>query len=201
VSNLRSTVSSLQAQVAADEVKITLLTAKDTAANQTIASLNSQVTTLTGQVNSDNSQISSLNSQIANYESQISTLQTQVDTLTAEANLSDSTLLVSSQQFQTGTSGQVQVISFTANYSGYVVIDATAASDYTHEGVAVQIMYASNIKGGYSGIFIPATGHFYEFSGIPDLPSFPVVPGTVTVYLATADTTPQTATISVTYYY
>ena len=197
VGSLQTQVTSLQSQVATDQTKISLLTTKDTKANQTIASLNSQITTL-------NSQITSLNSQISPLESQISSLQAQIASLQTITGLSQSTSEVSSQSFSTGTTAQVQVASFAANYAGYVAITVTAASDYSNEGAETCNVYASSVNSPtYGQICIPggASGYFEPLSGIPDTGVFPVLPGTVTVYLVTADSTAQSATLSVTYYY
>ena len=94
------------------------------------------------------------------------------------------------------------MVSFTANYAGYVLVSVSSASDYTNEGISVQVTYGSNVNSpNYGYILMPLEGYYYVFGSVPDAMPIPVTPGTITVYLGTADTSAQTATLSVTYYY
>ena len=78
----------------------------------------------------------------------------------------------------------------------------TSASDYANEGIETDNTFSSSINSpSYSGIYIPSNGYYFPFASVPDTQVFPVVKGTVTVNLLTSDTTAQSATISVTYYY
>jgi uncharacterized coiled-coil protein SlyX len=195
VYNLQSEVTSLQAQVASDEARITSLVAKNNQANQTIASLNSQVTSL-------NTQISSLNGQITSDASQISSLQSQVASLQGITGLSEYKTLVTVQLFTTGTTGSVRLTSSVINYAGYIAITVTSASDYANEGWQVRDNYSSSVVSPtYVGIVMPAEGEFYPFNSQSETQVCPVVPGTVAVYLATSDSSAQSATLSVVYYY
>ena len=187
ISDLNQTIISLQSQVATDESRINSITAKDLQANQTIASLDSQV--------------SSLNAQITTYQSQVTSLQNQVCSLQAIGSLTSTEHLVSAQTFNTGTSGQVTVTTFTAQYAGYVLVSVSSASDPTNEGPEVFLSFSSGVQGDYGSMTIPTQGYFIPFSSSVNALPVPVVPGTVTVYLDTADTTAQTATLTVVYYY
>lgn len=182
-----SQIANLNSQVSSDQAMITSLTSGYARANQTIASLNSQITTLNSQISSDLSQISSL--------------QSQVSSLQIIAALTDSTSLVSSQTFTTNSSGVVLLTTFTAKDAGYVLVSVTSASDAANMGPEVKMTFASNVQGSYRGMIIPALGFFYSFSQVPDALPIPVTPGTVSVYLVTSDTSAQTATVSVIYYY
>jgi uncharacterized coiled-coil protein SlyX len=189
ISNLTAKANSLTAQITADEAKIASITQGYKSANQTIVSLNAQITTLNTQLAAANSQISSLNSQVA--------------FLQAITGLTVSKVLLSSQSISTGSTGAVTVVTFTMNYSGYVSVKATAASDGANTGPEILNTFSSSVNSPtFSGIYIPGRGAFYPFgSSVPSTVPFPVAPGTVTVYLVTADLTAQTATLAVTVYY
>ena len=187
ISTLNSTVASLNSQVTVDEARISSLTAKDAQANATIATLNSQISTLNGQ--------------IATLTTQISALQTQVASLDAIANLSQSTVVTTSQSFTTGSNGQVQIAYFPALYAGYVTITVSAASDFANEGVGAKIIFSANVNSpNYGVMYIPYQNYFYAFGSTSDTLVIPVIPGQVTLYLETSDLTAQTATLTVTYY-
>jgi chaperonin cofactor prefoldin len=196
-------------QIASDNAKISSDTSEITNLTSTVSSLQARISTLNGQVSSDQSQITQLESQVSSYQSQISTLQSQVSSLQSQVSsleavtgLTESTLETNAQSFNTGTSGGVQITSFTANYAGYVAVTVTAASDPTNEGPEVDVVFASSVHSpSYSGIDMPSSGFFYPFSSSSETISVPVAPGTVTVYLETSDITAQTATVSVVYYY
>ena len=171
---------------------ITSITAKDQQANKTISSLNSEVSTL-------DSQISSLNTQISTDMSQMISLQNQVADLQAISSLQSKQTVVSSKSVT--DLGETNVTTFTADYAGYVLVTVSAASDYANEGTGVYLVFASSVQGHYSAMVIPAKGYFEGFSGVPDALPLPVVPGTVTVYLDSVDSTAQTATVTVVYFY
>lgn len=188
VTNLTSTVASLRQTVAADSAEVSSLTAGYTRANGTIATLNSQITSLNAQIASDNSQIAAL--------------QSQVTSLQAISTLSSNEALVTSQLFTTNSSGLLELGSFTTQYAGYLSITATSSSDPANVGCFVDNTFAANVLSpDFSGIVIPGGGFFLVFGSIPATLVFPVTPGTVAVYLATADLTAQNATVAVTYFY
>lgn len=167
-----------------------------------IANLNSQMASEITQMNSLNSQVSSQSTQIGNLNSQVTDLNGQVSNLESINGLSDSQLQLSAQSFTTGSGGNVSVVSFTVGYAGYVVASMSSASDYPNEGVVLDNRFSLSVNSPYySGIIMPYGGGFYSFTGVPDAIVFPVVPGTATVYLSTSDTSAQSATITVTYYY
>lgn len=197
VSSLQSRISSLQSQVTVDEAKVNSLTTKDVQANQTISSLDSQIASL-------NSQISSYQSQVTALNNQISSLQTQVFSLQAIGNLSRSTMEVASKTFTIPSSSSpanVQVVSFTATYAGYVSVTASIATDSANDGMRIENVYAGSIDAYFNDYFIPPQGSFYTFTTVPVTLVFPVIPGTVNVFFVTADATAQSATLTVVYHY
>lgn len=194
IANLTSKVNSLKTQVAADQAKIQSLTTGYAASNATIVSLNSQIATL-------NTQIATLNGEIATDNAQIASLQAQVASLMAITGLSDSTNEASGTYY-TGGSGSVAIVTFTANYAGYVAMSFTAASDAANEGMTIDLTYGANVNAPtYSGLYLPCCGYFYIVGYIPGSVVIPVTSGTVTVYLETSDFTSQSGTLTVTYYY
>ena len=188
VANLTSTVASLRGTVASDEAKIAALENGYTAANGSIATLNGQVTALISQISSDNAQIASL--------------QSQITSLQATASLSSNDPLLKSQAVTTNSSGLVLLSRFNASYAGYVSITATALSNATDAGCFVSMTFSSEVVSpDFNGIVIPGGGYFLVFGAVPATLVFPVTPGTVSVYLATSGMIPQSATVSVTYFY
>jgi TolA-binding protein len=215
IPSLNHTISSQAQQIASDNAKISNDTSKINNLTSTISSLQNKIAALNGQLSSDQSQITQLQSQITQLQSQISTyqsqiitlqnqitsLQTQVSSLEAIAGLNEATIETPTSSFSTGDNGLVQIAGFTADYAGYVSVTVSYASDPTNEGLQTTIEFAPSIYSSYSGIIIPSSQTFYTFSSSSETDVIPVVPGTVLVYLETSDITPQTATLSVTYYY
>ena len=177
-------ISALNSTIAADRAQVAALRSGYAGANATIASLDAQVGALNSQITTDNAQVASLQSQILSLQ--------------AAASLSESRVVAQSQSFTTNSSGVVLVAKFTPGDAGYVVVSVSADSDPANDGVAIANLFGSEVNSpDYSGILIP-TG---AFGSVPTVMVIPVAPGTAYVYLATADTTAQTSTLSVTYYY
>jgi cell division protein FtsB len=187
ISALNASVTSLNAKVVQDQAAIASLTAGFTQANQTIASLDDQITTLQTTIASDNAQIA--------------TLQAQVSMLTAITQLENSVTEAGPSSYS--TSGTGSVVTFTATYAGYVSVTMTVASDYANEGINMNDTYSSSVGAPsyWSYYDYPQSGYFWAFGSVPYTMVFPVVPGTVTVYLFSSDLTAQTATLMVNYYY
>jgi cell division protein FtsL len=208
VSSQASRLASQAQQIASDNAKISNDTSEINNLTSTISSLQSKIAALNGQLSSDQSQITQLQSQISTYQSQITTLQnqisslqTQVSSLEAITGLTETTIETPTSSFSTGANGLVQIADFTAEYAGYISVTVSSASDPTNEGLQVNIEFAPSVYSSYSGIYIPSSVSFDPFSSSSETDVIPVVPGTVLVYLGTSDTTSQTATLSVSYYY
>ena len=193
-------ISALSATVAANTLKIANLTAQVQSLQAIVDALTAGYTQANATIASLNAQVASLNSQISSLNAQITQLQSQNADLMDIIALNKVTVQVPTTTFH--TNGSTTVISFSADYAGYVIVTMTAASDFAHEGIEVNNTFASSINSPYyTGIIMPGEGFFYAFSGVPDAQVFPVVPGIVTVYLQTSDLSDQTATLTVTYYY
>jgi uncharacterized phage infection (PIP) family protein YhgE len=215
ISSLNQTVSfqasqltSQAQQIASDNAKISNDTSKINNLTSTISLLQNKIAALNGQLSSDQSQITQLQSLISAYQSQIATLQNQiaslqiqVSSLEAITGLNETTIETPTSFFSTGANGLVQIADFTAKYAGYISVTVSSASDPTNEGLQVNIEFAPSVHSSYAGIYIPSSQTFDPFSSSSETDVIPVVPGTVLVYLGTSDTTSQTATLSVTYYY
>jgi hypothetical protein len=202
VGSLGSQVSSLQSSVTADRAQIQLLLTEYAAANQTVASLNSQIASLNSQIASLNGQISTLNGEVAADQAQISALQAQVSSLQSILGLASHVTVYSA--FTYLSIQQVPIKVFTANYSGYLAMSVTYATDYSHEGGNIHIGFASNVNAsGSTGMYLPgpSSSSIYVFPSVPSTLIFPVTPGTITVYLDTSDFTSQSAAVTVIYYY
>jgi hypothetical protein len=146
--------------------------------------------------------VAALNSQIASYQSQLSSLQNQVSSLQAIVGLSISTQIVRSQSFSTGSTGLVQVASFNASYAGYITVAVSSPTDYLNMGIQTYNAFASNIVSpNYDSLYLPLPDYYFTFSSSSDTLILPVLPGGVTVFLITSDSSSQNATLSVTYYY
>lgn len=200
-SGLQSNLNIANSQITSLTSKNQILNNQITSLNQNISALEQEKTTLESQLTTAVNNASSLQTQLNQVNSQLSSLQTQVNTLNDVVALKSSTTEVSSQSFSTGTSGNVSVITFSANYSGYVVISDQSASDYANEGPSILDLFSSSIQNSYAGVYIPSYGFFNSFTRVGSSIAYPITPGTITVYLDTSDTTAQTATLTVTYYY
>lgn len=209
VTSLNSQISSLSSQNQMLNNNVTSLTEQKlsldnqiTSLDQNISSLEQQRTSLESELSIARNNASSLQTQLNQVDSQITSLQNQVSTLNKIVNLQSAIVEVHAQGFTTGAFGNASVVTFTANYSGYVVVSDLLASDYANEGVATYQQFSSSIPNSYyNAIYVPSFGIFYTFGSIISNIAIPVSPGTITVYLETADTTPQNATLTVTYYY
>ena len=195
IADLMSTVNDLQARVSADEARIASLSAGYAGANATIALLNSEISSLNEQISSLNSEIQSLNNQISLNQAQILGLQAQVAQLQGITGLALFTQEAGPKSYS--TTGTGSVVNFTADYAGYVVVTMSAASDFANEGVVVFNSFGTAVHSP----FYSAYSIGFLFSRSPDALVFPVAPGTVRVYLITLDSTAQSATLTVTYYY
>jgi hypothetical protein len=68
--------------------------------------------------------------------------------------------------------------------------------------MAIDLTYGANVNSPtYSGLSVPCCNYFYIVGSIPGTVVIPVTSGTVTVYLETSDSSSQSGTLTVTYYY
>ena len=186
-----SQIAALNSQVSNDTAKIQSLTTGFTNANSTIATLQAQIA-------SDTSKMEALTTQVNGLKSQVTGLQSAVAELTSVISLSGSTSEYTSEQVQVGARANTSLVTFTANYPGYVVVNMTAVSDMNHVGFTILDSYSSEVvPSHYSGIFLGP----YGWSKVPDFLPTPVVSGTVTVYIVNLGIVAGFATVSVTYYY
>ena len=209
ISSQSSQLSANAAQIASDSAKITGLTSTVASLQQTLNAANARLSSLTAgyakansTIDALNAQVTSISAEIASDTAQITSLQQEVSSLQAIATLAQFTVLVSSQQVFTNASGIALLDNFTANYAGYVTVTASASSDPANVGAFTDQTFSAAINSpDFTGIAIPAGGFYFPFNSVPSTIVFPVLPGSVAVYLVTSDATAQSATVTVTYYY
>ncbi|PVV83299.1 hypothetical protein [Dehalogenimonas alkenigignens] len=149
--------------------------------------LQSQVSSLQAQLNSANSQVSSLQNQLNSVSSQLNTANTQISGMQSLLNLSVSSVKASQSTINQGAGQATVVVSFTANYAGYVAISGTSNTTLGY------VMVTDSFNG------YPHNSTRYAFGTGASL-LIPVLPGTVTVYFANTNLiNGATATLTVTY--
>jgi len=125
-----------------------------------------------------------------NLESEVQALQSEVQNLQNIVSLQDSDTLVQNQPVNEGPGGSYY-FSFTANYAGYVVIDVTSS---TTSNTWVQIEVNNPSTGT-----IESQQYTVGYSGTV---YFPVLPGTVTIYIGNSNlVNGASQTVSITYIY
>jgi predicted nuclease with TOPRIM domain len=148
---------------------------------QQLNDIEAELTATQDQLNSAKSQIASLQSQIALLQSQNSQLQQIID-LSLSSTKAEAVSI-----FQT-YGVYSNVVSFTAEYAGYVVVSGTCT---TVNGY----IYVEDSFPGY-----PYDNYLHYFLSGATL-IIPVLPGTVSVYFTNTDPAGATAILTVTYYY
>src|SRR3990172_3506954 len=182
ISDRNASVSDLQGQV--------------TSARSQISDLQAQVSSVKSELSSIKAQVSSLQNDASTYKSQISTLQSQLSSANAQVaslqslvSLSKSQTLVNMLTVNQGPGEISLVVSFQADYAGYIVVSGT-----------------STTNSGYISVLdtwpnYPFNGYSYEF-GTGMNRTILVMPGTVRVSFGNGNTSNgATATLTVTYYY
>jgi hypothetical protein len=142
--------------------------------------------------------VNSLESQITGFELQIASLQAQVNSLTSIVDLGQSKIFLSQELVPVPSLGDQVASTFVANYSGYVTVTMTQISDINNVQVGVLILFGSSVN---SGQYTSEPIGPYAFTSVPGTLVFPVTPGSITVYLSNADSSPGNATLSINYYY
>jgi uncharacterized phage infection (PIP) family protein YhgE len=153
-------------------------------AQDQLDSANSQITTLQSQID----ELESADSTIATLRSQITTLQGQVDQLQEITDLSLYSIELDTKIIYQIPNVYENVVSFTADYAGYIIVSGTSSTFNTY--IRVEDTFA-----GY-----PFREYLHHF-GTGTTLKIPVLPGTITVYLSNTDPVGLTATITVIYYY
>ncbi len=197
---LNANVSSMQTQKQSLETEILQLNSSITALQSQKATLQERLVQEEANLTQAEGNITILDNQISVLNTQIQSLNSQVSNLNSVVQLQDSQEVALPRNFVTNSTGMVEVASLAATDAGYVSIQITSASDYAKEGIFVLDMYSSSVHSSHSGIYLPSSSIFYPFDRLFDTIAVPVVPGQVTIYLATSDTTAQSATLAMTYW-
>jgi DNA repair exonuclease SbcCD ATPase subunit len=152
-----------------------------TATQDQLESANSLITTLQSQVTTLESQVTTLENQVTPLQSQIDQLQEITDLSLYSTELDTVTIYQAANVYQ-------NVVSFTADYAGYVVVSGTSST------------FNTDIRVTDSFTGYPYNEYLHHF-GTGTTLKIPVLPGTITVYLSNTSPVGLTATITVTYYY
>jgi hypothetical protein len=134
-------------------------------------------------LSSANSDLSAANDKVASLQNKVASLQNIVD-------LSQSSVELNSFTVNQPAGARTAVVTFPANYSGYIVVSGTSTTD---KGYAM--LEDSNTKYTFNDMK-------FFFSGGAINQTIPVLPGNITVYFG--NTNPfigATATLTVTYHY
>jgi predicted nucleic acid-binding Zn-ribbon protein len=182
VSTLETNLASANVQVSTLQSQLTSANAQVSTLETNLASANVQVSTLQSQLTSANVQVSSLQSQLASANAQVSSLQRII-------NLLESSTIASAVTINQANNTSTRIVTFTANYAGYIVVSGTSN---TVNGY----LLVTNSFSGY-----PYNDIHYTF-GPSDSRMIPVLPGTVAVNFGNTNIiNGATATITVVYFY
>jgi septal ring factor EnvC (AmiA/AmiB activator) len=147
-----------------------------------------ELTATQDQLDSANSQVASLQSQLASLQDQIAPLQSQNSQLQQIIDLSLSSTKAEAVPIYQTYGVYSNVVSFTAQYAGYVVVSGTSTSVNGY-------IYVEDSFTGY-----PYDNYLHYFVSGATL-IIPVLPGTVSVYFTNTDPAGATAILTVKYYY
>ncbi len=193
VSSLQNENSAYQSQVASLQDQLSssqsTLQAANSQLQSQLSSAKSQITSLQNDVSGYQSQISSLKSQLSSLNDQVSSLRSQNSELQSIVNLSKSSVVANEKTINQSEGQSSSVVSFTAQYAGYVVVSGTSTTSNGY-------LMVTDTFNGY-----PHNGVRYSF-GTGATCTIPILPGTVTVYFANSNVSGgATATLTVIYYY
>lgn len=211
-------LSTVTAQLYAAKSQLSSANATAASYKDNVASYQSQITAIQGNITSYQSQMKSLQDDVSSYKSQVTSLQDQVTLLndelksTANANVVDlqnqvSTLMQQVQSLEdvtklnsvsvkadlvSITQGQTQnlkLVSFTADYAGYVVVAGQSSSPDTF----------INLQDSFTGY--PLNDYKYPFGANTSL-VIPVLPGQIDIYFYNSvPGAVATAVVTIKYYY
>jgi hypothetical protein len=154
-----------------------------------ISSMQDEITNYESQVADYKSQITPLQSQLEIANNQAIGLQNQIDRFVEIVHLSRYSTEADAVTITMATSAKASVVSFHADYAGYIVISGTSSTFYG-------VIFVEESFDGY-----PFDDYQYDFGKGATL-VVPVLPGTITVYFAaTLWSGLISATITVDYYY
>jgi predicted nuclease with TOPRIM domain len=153
-------------------------------AQDQLDSANSQIATLQSQLDA----LESADSQIAALQDQVTTLQGQVNQFQEITDLSLYTIELDAEIIYQAPNIYENIVSFTADYAGYIVVTGTSSSFNTY----IRVDDSFN---GYP------YGEYLHHFGTGTTLKIPVLPGKITVYLSNTSAVGISATMTVMYYY
>jgi hypothetical protein len=154
-----------------------------------ISSLQSEITGYQSQITEIQSQIPPLQSQLATANAEITLLQNDKTRLQNIADLSLYLVEADNVTISMTTSVKVPIVSFTADFAGYIVVSGTSSSFYG-------VIFVTDSFAGF-----PYNDIQYNFGKGATL-IIPVLPGTINVQFAVTQFSELVmATISVIYYF
>jgi myosin heavy subunit len=162
-----------------DETETDLTTAQDQ-----LESANYQIVALQSQID----QLESADSLITTLQNQIMTLQSQVNQFQEITDLSLYSIKLDNEIIYQGPNVFENVVSFTADYAGYITVSGTSSTFNT----------SIRVENSFNGY--PYNEYLHRF-GTGTTLKIPVLPGKITVYLSNTDPVGLTAAITVTHYY
>ncbi|HKW05101.1 MAG TPA: hypothetical protein VJN71_07380 [Nitrososphaerales archaeon] len=179
-----------QGTISSANSQISNLKALNSNANVAITSQSEQISSQSDQLSSQSNQVSSQSNQISTMSGQISSLNSKVSNQSNIISLSDFIGEASSVTVNQPAGALSVIVTFNANYSGYIVYSGTSS---TTNGYIQVNQTCTCISGTFSeGYLFGTSGDF----------ALPVYPGTVTVsFYNTNSASSASATISVVYYY
>jgi hypothetical protein len=176
-------------QVSTLNAKVAALTNDLTALNATIAPTKSQFDLTITQLKTANAYIDTVQSKIANATAEAASLKTENDRLRRIVDLKESSVKATSVTVHQNAGAISNVVSFTAEYAGYVTVSGTSS---TPTGYVLLTDDNPNF---------PFDTNKYYFANGSSF-SVPVLPGTIGVYFGNTEKANEfNGTLSVTYYY
>lgn len=182
-------ITSLQGQVVNLNSQVTSRQNDLSAANAKIAPLQSQFALTQTQLVDANAYIDTVKAQIANATAQVATFKSQNADLQKIVSMSESKVITEQVTVHQGMGQISSLISFKADYAGYIIVTATVSS--TTGFIQVTCDNAN----------YPFNTNKY-YTADQSIFSIPVLPGTIGVFAGNTDKLYEpNATVSVTYYY
>ena len=176
-------------QVSALNAKVAALQNDLTALNATIAPTKSQLELTLGQLKTANAYIDTVQSQIANVTAQNVALRSENNKLLSIVRLNESSVKATSLTIHQNAGVVSSVVSFTAEYAGYVTISGTSSAPTGYVLVTDD------------NPLFPYNTTKYQVVNSASF-SVPVLPGTIGVYFGNTEKENEfNGTFSVTYYY
>lgn len=105
------------------------------------------ILTKNNEISSLQNQVSSLQGQTSSLQNQVTSLQNQNATLQSIVNLSQSSAPAKSITVNAGAQQSTQVISFMANYAGYIIVSGTSTTSKGY--VKASSIYGSRLYNDY----------------------------------------------------